>query len=76
MMDPTVTDLPSNEFDWITEETHKMVFTVSVMPGNMNQKGGDLTEMDLKLYTHGTMDQKAIFQFKKKGNNFSYKHNP
>ena len=40
-MDPTVTDMPGNEFDWITEETHKIFFTVSVMPGNINQKGGD-----------------------------------
>ena len=37
-----------------------MDFTVSVMPGNMDQKGGNLTKMDFKVSDMpGTMDQKG-----------------
>ena len=39
-MGSKVTNMPGNKFNWITEEMHKMVFTVSVMPGNMDQQGG------------------------------------
>ena len=38
-MGSKATDMPGNKSDWITEEMHKMVFTVSVMPGNMDQHG-------------------------------------
>ena len=31
-MGSKVTDMPGNKSDWITDEMHKMVFTVSVNP--------------------------------------------
>ena len=44
-----------------------MDFTVSVMPGNMDQKGGNLTKMDFKVSDMpGTMDQKGGGMTKRK----------
>ena len=49
-----------NMVAWIIEGTGKMDPTVSVMPGNMDQKGGNLTKMDFKVSDMpGTMDQKG-----------------
>jgi hypothetical protein len=38
-MGSKVTDMPDSKSDCMTAEMHKMVFTESVMPGNMNQHG-------------------------------------
>jgi hypothetical protein len=36
-MGSKVTDMSGNKSDWITDEIHEMVFTVAVMPGNIDQ---------------------------------------
>ena len=38
-----------SKVDWITEGMHKMDFTVSNMPGNMNQKGVGVTKRKYDL---------------------------
>ena len=48
-MDFKVSDVPGNKVDWITKGTHKMDFTVSVMSGTMDQKGGVVTKRKYDL---------------------------